>query len=135
MNVYVVLIIWFIFWGSISNMVAKPIYVGVDRYENRTNMFMAIITFSFLILIAGLRNGMADTGAYLIVFDDIPDNFKELYTYISIQFQKSQGFYFLAGLIKCFISDDFHVWLFILATINGLCVAFTLQKNSCIQQH
>ena len=131
MNVYVVLIIWFIFWGSISNMVAKPIYVGVDRYENRTNMFMAIITFSFLILIAGLRNGMADTGAYLIVFDDIPDNFKELYTYISIQFQKSQGFYFLAGLIKCFISDDFHVWLFILATINGLCVAFTLQKNSC----
>ena len=69
MNVYVVLIIWFIFWGSISNMVAKPIYVGVDRYENRTNMFMAIITFSFLILIAGLRNGMADTGAYLIVFD------------------------------------------------------------------
>lgn len=131
MNVYVVLIVWFIFWGSISNMVAKPICVGENRYENRTNMFMAIITFSFLILIAGLRNGMADTWTYISIFENIPSSFNDMCNYVSTNLSNAKGFYIFAGLIKCFISKDFHVWLFILALVNGFCVAFTLKEYSC----
>lgn len=131
MNFYLVLIIWFIFWGSISNMVAKPIYVGENRYEKRTNMFMATVTFSFLIICAGLRNGMADTWTYISIFENIPSSFNEMCNYVSTNLSNAKGFYIFSGLIKSFISEDFHVWLFILAVINGLCVAFTLKEYSC----
>ena len=129
MNVYVFLIIWVIFFGILSNMAAKPVCFGEDKYEYRTNMFMAIVTFSFLIVLAGLRSGMADTPAYIQNFKDLPANITELYRVVS-SYEKSNGFYFFAGLIKCFISKDYHVWLFIVATINGICVAFTLKKYS-----
>ena len=129
MNVYVFLIIWVIFFGILSNMAAKPVCVGEDKYEYRTNMFMAILTFSFLIVLAGLRSGMADTPAYIQNFENLPNNIIEVYKVVS-SYEKSNGFYFFAGLIKCFISEDYHVWLFIIATINGICVAFTLKKYS-----
>ena len=129
MNVYVFLIIWVIFFGILSNMAAKPVCVGEDKYEYRTNMFMAILTFSFLIVLAGLRSGMADTPVYIQNFKDLPNNITEVYRAVS-SYEKSKGFYFFAGLIKCFISEDYHVWLFIIATINGICVAFTLEKYS-----
>lgn len=129
MNVYVFLLIWVIFFGILSNIVAKPVCVGEDRYGYRTNLFMAILTFSFLIVLAGLRSGMADTPAYIQTFNSLPTNIQEVYKVVST-YEKSNGFYFFAGLIKCFISDDYHVWLFIIATINGLCVAFTLKKYS-----
>lgn len=129
MNIYVFLIIWVVFFGILSNMVAKPVCVGENRYEYRTNMFMATLTFSFLIVMAGLRSGMADTHAYINTFQALPDTLNELYNHVST-FTKSKGFYFFAGAIKCFISDDYHVWLFILATINALCVAITLKKYS-----
>lgn len=129
MNVYVFLIIWVIVFGILSNMVAKPICVGDDRYEYRTNLFMAILTFSFLIVLAGLRSGMADTPVYIANFQDLPNNVSELRNVVST-YTKSKGFYFFAGLIKCFISDDYHVWLFIIAVINGLCVAITLKEYS-----
>lgn len=129
MNVYVFLIIWVIIFGIISNMVAKPVCVGEDRYEYRTNLFIAILTFSFLIVLAGLRSGMADTYVYIANFEDLPNNISEVYKVVS-GYEKSRGFYFFAGLIKCFISDDYHVWLFIIATINGLCVAIALKEYS-----
>lgn len=129
MNVYVFLIIWVIIFGIISNMVAKPVCVGEDRYEYRTNLFIAILTFSFLIVLAGLRSGMADTYVYIANFEDLPNNISEVYKVVS-GYEKSRGFYFFAGLIKCFISDDYHVWLFIIAVINGLCVAITLKEYS-----
>lgn len=129
MNIYIFLIIWVIFFGILSNVVAKPVCVGEDRYEYRTNMVMAILTFSFLIVLAGLRSGMADTYAYIRNFNNLPTHINEVYRVVS-EYEKSNGFYFFAGLIKCFISEDYHVWLFIVATINGICVASTLKKYS-----
>lgn len=129
MNIYVFLIIWVVVFGIISNMVAKSVCVGEDRYECRTNLFMAILTFSFLIVLAGLRSGMADTHTYIQSFQGLPNDILEMYETVST-YTKSKGFYFFAGLIKCFISEDYHVWLFILATINGLCVAVTLKEYS-----
>ncbi|GAA6381907.1 biofilm exopolysaccharide biosynthesis protein EpsG [Intestinibacter bartlettii] len=129
MNVYIFLIIWVIFFGILSNMAAKSVCVGEDKYEYRTNMFMAILTFLFLIVLAGLRSGMADTPVYIQTFKSLPTNITDMYRVVS-EYEKSNGFYFFAGLIKCFISDDYHVWLFIVATINGICVAFTLKKYS-----
>lgn len=129
MNVYVFLIIWVIFFGILSNMAAKPVCVGGDKYEYRTNLFMAILTFSFLIVLAGVRSGMADTYAYIQNFKDLPNNFAEMYKIVS-SYQKSSGFYLFAGFIKCFISENYHIWLFMIATINGICVAFTLKKYS-----
>lgn len=129
MNIYVFLIIWVIFWGIISNITAKKVCVGDGVYENRVNTFMALMTFSFLIVMIGLRSGMADTTAYIKHFQELPNTYSEL-TKVIMQSEDAKGFYFFAGLIKVFISNDYHVWLFILAMINGVCVALTLKKYS-----
>lgn len=129
MNIYVVLTIWVIFWGIIANMTSKKVCVGNGVYENRVNIFMALMTFSFLIVMIGLRSGMADTEAYIKHFQELPSTYSEL-TKVIMQSDDAQGFYFFAGLIKVFISNDYHVWLFILAMINGVCIALTLKKYS-----
>ena len=128
MNIYVVLIIWVIFWGIMANMTSKKVCVGDDVYENRANTFMALMTFSFLIVMIGLRSGMADTTAYIQHFKDLPNTYSEL-TKVIMESDDAQGFYFFAGLIKIFISNDYHVWLFILATINGVCVGHSVKKK------
>lgn len=129
MNIYVVLIIWVIIWGIIANMTSKKVCVGDGIYENRANTFMALMTFSFLIVMIGLRGGMADTTAYIQHFKDLPNTYSEL-TKVIMESDDVKGFYFFAGLIKVFISNDYHVWLFILAMINGICIAVTLKKYS-----
>lgn len=129
MNIYVVLTIWVIFWGIIANMTSKEVCVGNCVYENRVNTFMALMTFSFLIVMIGLRSGMADTAAYIKHFEELPDTYSQL-TQVILKSDDAKGFYFFAGLIKVFISNDYHVWLFILSIINGVCVALTLKKYS-----
>lgn len=129
MNIYVFLIIWVIFWGIIANMTAKKVCVGDGVYEYRVNTFMALMTFSFLIVMIGLRSGMADTVTYIQHFEQLPNTYSEL-TKVIMQSEDAKGFYFFAGLIKVFISNDYHVWLFILAMINGVCIALTLKKYS-----
>ena len=110
-------------------MTSKKVCVGDGIYENRANTFMALMTFSFLIVMIGLRGGMADTTAYIQHFKDLPNTYSEL-TKVIMESDDVKGFYFFAGLIKVFISNDYHVWLFILAMINGICIAVTLKKYS-----
>ncbi|WP_409193390.1 hypothetical protein, partial [Clostridium perfringens] len=72
MIIYWFMLAWVIMFGMMSQMRAKYVCVGEERYEARTDIFMALVTFSVIIFFSGMRSYVADTTAYIKMFNDYP---------------------------------------------------------------
>lgn len=129
MEVYIFMLCWVIVFGIMSQMTSKYIAVGNEIYESRVNIFMAFVTFSVIIFFSGLRSGIADTWTYIDMFKEYPllSSAKDV---IFDSEAREPGFRLFSILIKTYISDDFHIWLFIIASITGICIVYTLYKYS-----
>lgn len=130
MAVYIFMLVWVIIWAIMSQMVARQVCIGNKVYEKRANLFMAIMTFSVIIFFAGLRSGIADTYAYIKMFDAYP-LWEGAYEFITNPDAREPGFRIFSILIKTYISQDYHVWLFIIAIISGICIMYPLYNYSC----
>ena len=130
MKIYWFILAWVIVFGIMSQMRAKYICVGEGIYESRTNLFMAIMAFSIIIFFAGMRSYVADTSAYINTFNQYP-LFSVAHDVIFDSSAREPGFIVFSILIKTYISQDYQVWLFIIATISGVCIMYPLYKYSC----
>ena len=134
MQVYWFMLGWVILFGILSQVTAKKVCVGQnldgDIYESRANLFMALITFAVIIFFAGARSNVADTSAYINMFNDYP-LFQNAHNVIFDSSAREPGFRLFSILIKTFISDNYTVWLSIIAVISGICVMIPLYKYSC----
>ena len=130
MAVYIFMLGWVIIWGIMSQITARQVCVGNEVYENRVNLFMAFVTFSVIIFFAGLRSGVADTWTYIKMFKDYP-LWPDAYKFITDPSAREPGFRIFTVLIKTYISQDYQPWLFIIASISGICIMYPLYKYSC----
>ena len=134
MQVYWFMLGWVILFGILSQVTAKRVCVGQnldgDIYESRVNLFMAFVTFAVIIFFAGARSYVADTNAYIKMFNDYP-LFQNAHDVIFAEGVREPGFRLFSILIKTFISDNYTVWLSIIAVISGICVMIPLYKYSC----
>ena len=130
MAVYIFMLGWVIIWGIMSQITARQVCVGNEVYENRVNLFMAFITFSVIIFFAGLRSGVADTWTYIDMFKEYP-LWPDAYKFITDPSAREPGFRIFSVLIKTYISHDYQPWLFIIASISGICIMYPLYKYSC----
>ena len=134
MQVYWFMLGWVILFGILSQVTAKRVCVGQnldgDMYESRANLFMAFITFAVIIFFAGARSYVADTTAYIKMFNDYP-LFQNAHNVIFASNAREPGFRLFSILIKTYISDNYTVWLSIIAVISGICVMIPLYKYSC----
>ncbi|MCC3865801.1 EpsG family protein [Terrisporobacter petrolearius] len=130
MAVYIFMLGWVVIWGIMSQMTAQEVCVGNEAYEKRANLFMTIVTFSVIILFAGLRSGVADTYSYINMFKEYP-LWPDAYEFITDPEAREPGFRVFSVLIKTFISQDYQLWLFIIASISGICIMYPLYKYSC----
>lgn len=131
MPVYYFMLAWVILWGSISSMASQRVCTPSGTHENRAYPIIAFITFSVIILFAGLRSyGVADTSAYIDMFQSYPDTFVNIFENIQDKDRDMLGFVLFSTFIKSYISTDYSVWLFIIALITGLCIVTTLYKYS-----
>lgn len=134
MQVYLFMLGWVILFGILSQVTAKRVCVGQnldgDMYESRANLFMAFITFAVIIFFAGARSNVADTTAYINMFKDYP-LFQNAQNVIFASNAREPGFRLFSILIKTYISDNYTVWLSIIAVISGICVMIPLYKYSC----
>lgn len=134
MQVYWFMLGWVILFGILSQVTAKRVCVGQnldgDMYESRANLFMAFVTFAVIIFFAGARSDVADTDAYINMFKTYPllQNAQDV---IFNSVAREPGFRLFSILIKTFISDNYTVWLSIIAVISGICVMIPLYKYSC----
>lgn len=130
MKIYWFMLAWVIMFGIMSQISAKYVCIGEGRYEARANLFMALATFSVIIFFAGMRSYVADTTAYIKMFNDYP-LFSEAHDVIFDSSAREPGFRLFSILIKTYISDNYSVWLWIIAVISGICVMVPLYKYSC----
>ena len=96
-------------------------------YDYRVSAGFAILVFLPLILAAGLREGIADTGLYIIMYRDYPTSLSELPAFLA-RGDRGPGFIAFSVLIRQLFGTDFHIWLFIIATIQGLCMAMAYRR-------
>ena len=134
MTVYWFMIAWVILFGILAQVTSKRVcvgeYLGEDVYEARAHLFMAVVTFAVIIFFAGARSYIADTIAYIKMFNDYP-LLQNAYDVIFAEGARESGFRLFSILIKTFISDNYTVWLSIIAVISGICVMLPLYKYSC----
>ncbi len=82
-----------------------------------------------LIIIAAQRGYFADTTAYINDFKAMPTTFGELPTYMQTV-SKDELFSFVSVLIKIYITQDYKVYLGIIAAFQMLILAKTFRKYS-----
>lgn len=126
MIIYWIMLFWVSFWGLLADHYTDTVTIN-GKKEQKVTYFLAILTFSYIIFFIGLRSGIADTPAYISSFKKLPD---DIFTMVLTENDKDKGFSYFSVFIKQFISRDYHVWLFILASISGLSVALTFRKYS-----
>ena len=134
MTVYWFMMAWVILFGIMAQVSAKRVcvgeYLGEDVYEPRAHLFMALVTFAVIIFFAGARSRVGDTLAYIKMFNDYP-LFQNAHDIIFDSSAREPGFRLFSILIKTYISDNYTVWLSIIAVISGICVMIPLYKYSC----
>ena len=128
MPVYYFMLGWAVFWGIISELTAKVVKIGDECYERRVNIFMAFVTFSAVIFFAGLRSGIADTAAYIKMYDACQIGFSGIFN--TLKESDQPGFVLFSIFIKTYISTNYSVWLFIIASISGLSMMYGIYRYS-----
>ena len=134
MTVYWFMMAWVIFFGILAQASARKVcvgeYLGEEVYEARAHLFMAVVTFAVIVFFAGMRNRVGDTEAYIKMFNDYP-LFQNAHDIIFDSSAREPGFRLFSILIKTYISDNYTVWLSIIAVISGICVMIPIYKYSC----
>ena len=134
MTVYWFMMAWVILFGILAQVTSKRVcvgeYLGEEVYEARAHLFMAVVTFAVIVFFAGARSYVADTIAYIQMFKDYP-LFQNAHDVIFAEGVREPGFRLFSILIKTYISDNYTVWLSIIAVISGICVMIPLYKYSC----
>lgn len=127
MAVYWGLLVWSIVVGIVFSEYKKEV-IYKNQIQLRATYFQALICFGVVIFFMGLRSDIADTYAYIKMFNDLPIGANEIRELMKSG--NEVGFLLFGILIKLFISTDYHVYLFIIALISGLCTMIPLKKYS-----
>lgn len=128
MPVYYFIFGWTVIWGIIGNITAKPVVLDDGKYRFKVNLFVAIVAFSAVIVFAALRSEVADTAAYIKMFEEYPVGFSGIDTLLADS--DSPGFVLFSVFIKTYISTDYTVWFSIIALISGVCMMIGFYQYS-----
>lgn len=119
-NGYILILIWTAVMGAVAYMAPEVVYrtelVNGEKVRRVTPLF-AVAVILPLVIWAGYRGNIGDTGAYIRSYADMPYEFSGLGSYISTV-KKDQGYYLFAAIIKCFIGDKTKIYLIIIAALQ-----------------
>ena len=108
MTVYWFMMAWVILFGILAQVTSKKVcvgeYLGEEVYEARVHLFMAVVTFAVIIFFASARTHVADTTAYIKIFDDYP-LFQNAHDIIFDSNAREPGFRLFSILVKTYISE------------------------------
>lgn len=119
-NGYILILIWVGVVAALATMAPERVYrtelVNGEKVRRVTPLF-AVVAVAPLVIWAGFRGNVGDTGAYLQAFGDMPSSFSEISDYID-DVTKDQGYYFVASVIKCIIGNKSTLYFIIVAAIQ-----------------
>ena len=134
MIIYNSMIVWIVvlgFWNKLVMQAKAKTQQIQQKTENyKVPMYLAILTFGYIIFWVGMRSGVADTRAYISMFEGYPTSLATIPQYWDFSENKSPGFITFNILFKHFISVDYHVWLMTIAILSGIPIMLILRKRS-----
>lgn len=134
MIIYNSMIVWIVVLGIWNKLVmqaqGKTQRFAQKQREYKVPMYLAILTFGYIIFWVGMRSGVADTKAYIDSFKAYPTSLATIPQYWNFSENKSPGFITFSILFKHFISTDYHVWLMTIAVLTGIPIMLILRKRS-----
>ncbi len=127
--------IFTLIWPAVVALIYKlsgskkvPVRI-LGKTEPRVSWGWVLILTIPLIIIAAQRGYFADTSAYIMTFHNMPENISEISTYMQ-SVSKDELFYFTSLLIKIFITQNYEIYLGILAAFQMLVLAKIYRKYS-----
>ena len=131
-NGYILILIWVGVIAALAVMAPEWVYrtelVNGEKVRRVTPLF-AVVAVLPLVIWAGYRGNIGDTGSYIMAFDDMPSAFSGISSYIESQ-EKDQGFYFVSAVIKCFIGNQHSIYFIIVAAIQCILLFKIYRKYS-----
>ena len=119
-NGYILILIWVGVLGALTVMAPEWIYrtelVNGEKVRRVTPLF-AVVAVLPLVIWAGFRGHVGDTGVYIQSFEDMPSSFSGISSYL-VDIEKDQGFYFVSAVIKCAIGNHNTIYFIIIAAIQ-----------------
>lgn len=118
-NGYILILIWGGVIGLLSvttNGVYRMETMNGEKVRRITPLF-AVVAVLPLVIWAGFRGYVGDTGAYMQAFADMPSSLSGISNYIA-GVKKDQGFYFISAVIKCIIGNRNTVYFIIVAAVQ-----------------
>ena len=130
-------LIGMIFWTGIVALLSQAVASTRTEWvcgseEERYSHSFALLTVIPIILWAGLRTGRGyvDTNAYIKFYSAIPNTFGEIIEYIKSVNNSDWGFTLLTWFIKQAFGASYTPYLFIIAAVQCIIVAFFFRKYS-----
>ena len=128
------MIVWIVVLG-IWNKLTMQNQWKTQRFAQKQRgykvpMYLAVLTFGYIIFWVGMRSGVADTRAYISMFESQATSLSAIPQYWEFSENKSPGFVTFNILFKHFISTDYHVWLMTIAILSGVPIMLILRKKS-----
>lgn len=118
-NGYILILIWIAIIGILS-LVVNGVYrmeiVNGERVRRVTPFFAAVAVLP-LVIWAGFRGYVGDTGAYIQAFREMPLSISGISSYMD-NITEDRGFYFVSALIKCLIGNRNTIYFIIVAAVQ-----------------
>lgn len=131
MSEYVLILLWIglcALFAKYVKLTKAETVCGIE--EERYHWFFAIIVFLPVIIMAGYRSRwFADTGLYVSTYLNMPETFSDIPHYLE-KSTKDKGFAFLSCLLRVILGDDFRLYLFLIALIQGILLVRFYRKYS-----
>lgn len=131
-NGYILILIWVGVIAALAVMAPEWVYrtelVNGEKVRRVTPLF-AVVAVAPLVIWAGNRGNVGDTGAYMRAFGEMPISFSEISNYIDT-IKKDQGFYYASAIIKCLIGNRQMLYFIILAGVQCFLVFRIYRKYS-----
>lgn len=130
---YLLIVLWtglVSFFAKYSKYAQNMIQTSKNQYEIRYGKIWSLLIMIPLIIMVTFRDKwFGDTSAYINTFNSMPSDLSGLSTFVSL-LTKDELYYISAALIKIFISDNYLVYFFVLATFQAFAVSKTFRKYS-----
>lgn len=131
-NEYILILLWIgiIAFIAKKNIRKKNILV-LGHEEERFSLVFAIVSIIPLIFMVANRDlSYGDSGAYLNSFMNMPNELSEMGQYLEKHVTKDYGFAIFSIIIRSLISEDYVIYFFIIAAIQGISLISVYRKYS-----
>ena len=118
MSNYYLILVWLAVAGVLGMMLhLKRVEIVNSKKVTRYEPVGAFIVALPLIIWAGYRGHIGDTGAYMNMYQDMPSQVTGISSYMR-GVEKDRGFYFISALLKTVIGNNVNIYFIVIALIQ-----------------